>query len=124
MHEGHDDAEGQPVKIGLLQRYAIDNMTIKDHPFQRAPSTGKKIAVVGAGPAGLSCAHRLAMLGNDVVTYEAKEKSSGLNEFGIAHESEEYNGAWGERNWGDNGRVYTDVLPFFRTYLVFGSTRP
>ena len=78
------DAEGQPVKIGLLQRYAIDNMTIKGHPFQRAPSTGKKIAVVGAGPAGLSCAHRLAMLGNDVVIYEAKEKSGGLNEYGIA----------------------------------------
>ncbi len=78
------DAEGQPVKIGLLQRYAIDNMSIQGHPFQRAPSTGKKIAVVGAGPAGLSCAHRLAMLGNDVVIYEAREKSGGLNEYGIA----------------------------------------
>jgi glutamate synthase (NADPH/NADH) small chain len=78
------DAEGQPVKIGLLQRYALDNMTITQHPFQRAPSTGKKIAVVGAGPAGLSCAHRLAMLGNDVVIYEAQEKSGGLNEYGIA----------------------------------------
>jgi glutamate synthase (NADPH/NADH) small chain len=78
------DAEGQPVKIGLLQRYALDNMTLKEHPFQRAPSTGKKIAVVGAGPAGLSCAHRLAMLGNDVVIYEAREKSGGLNEYGIA----------------------------------------
>ncbi|MYN08221.1 NAD(P)-dependent oxidoreductase [Pseudoduganella aquatica] len=80
----NDDAEGQPVKIGLLQRYALDNMTLKDHPFQRAPSTGKTIAVVGAGPAGLSCAHRLAMLGNDVVIYEAQEKSGGLNEYGIA----------------------------------------
>lgn len=78
------EAEGQPVKIGLLQRYALDNMTITQHPFQRAPSTGKKIAVVGAGPAGLSCAHRLAMLGNDVVIYEAQEKSGGLNEYGIA----------------------------------------
>jgi glutamate synthase (NADPH/NADH) small chain len=80
----NDDAEGQPVKIGLLQRYAIDNMSIDGHPFQRAAATGKKIAVVGAGPAGLSCAHRLAMLGNDVVIYEAKEKSGGLNEYGIA----------------------------------------
>jgi glutamate synthase (NADPH/NADH) small chain len=78
------DAEGQPVKIGLLQRYAIDNMTIGEHPFKRFAATGKKIAVVGAGPAGLSCAHRLAMLGNDVVVYEAKEKSGGLNEYGIA----------------------------------------
>jgi len=79
----HDD-EGQPVKIGLLQRYALDNCTLEGHPFQRAPSTGKKVAVVGAGPAGLSCAHRLAMLGNDVVIYEALEKSGGLNEYGIA----------------------------------------
>jgi len=78
------DAEGQPVKIGLLQRYALDHMTFKEHPFQRAASTGKKIAVVGGGPAGLSCAHRLAMLGNDVVIYEAEEKSGGLNEYGIA----------------------------------------
>jgi glutamate synthase (NADPH/NADH) small chain len=78
------DAEGQPVKIGLLQRYAIDNMKLEAHPFKRPASTGKKIAVVGAGPAGLSCAHRLAMLGNDVVIYEAKEKSGGLNEYGIA----------------------------------------
>jgi glutamate synthase (NADPH/NADH) small chain len=78
------DAEGQPVKIGLLQRYAIDHMTFSQHPFQRAPATGRKIAVVGAGPAGLSCAHRLAMLGNDVVIYEAREKPGGLNEYGIA----------------------------------------
>ena len=78
------DAEGQPVKIGLLQRYAVDHMTLSSHPFTRAPSTGKTIAVVGAGPAGLSCAHRLAMLGNDVVVFEAREKSGGLNEYGIA----------------------------------------
>ncbi|AXA92218.1 dihydropyrimidine dehydrogenase [Massilia sp. YMA4] len=78
------DAEGQPVKIALLQRYATDNMSFVDHPFQRAPATGKTVAVVGAGPAGLSCAHRLAMLGNDVVVFEAQQKAGGLNEYGIA----------------------------------------
>lgn len=78
------DAEKRPVTIGLLQRYATDNARFSSHPFQRAPSTGKKIAVVGAGPAGLSCAHRLAMLGNDVVVFEAREKAGGLNEYGIA----------------------------------------
>ncbi|MDQ1922285.1 NAD(P)-dependent oxidoreductase [Massilia pseudoviolaceinigra] len=78
------DEEGQPVKIGLLQRHALDHASFKAYPFQRAERTGKKIAVVGAGPAGLSCAHRLAMLGNDVVVYEAREKSGGLNEYGIA----------------------------------------
>jgi glutamate synthase (NADPH/NADH) small chain len=78
------DAEGQPVKIGLLQRHAIDNAQFDGHPFKRAPSTGKTIAVVGAGPAGLACAHRLAMLGHDVTVFEAREKSGGLNEYGIA----------------------------------------
>jgi glutamate synthase (NADPH/NADH) small chain len=78
------DEEGQPVKIGLLQRHALDHAHFDGHPFKRAPLTGKTIAVVGAGPAGLSCAHRLAMLGNDVVIFEAREKSGGLNEYGIA----------------------------------------
>jgi dihydropyrimidine dehydrogenase (NAD+) subunit PreT len=80
----NNDAEAQPVKIGLLQRYALDNASFNEHPFERAPSTGKTVAVVGAGPAGLSCAHRLAMLGNDVVVYESHEKPGGLNEYGIA----------------------------------------
>jgi len=79
-------AEGKPVKIGLLQRYATDTFMEREqpHPFTRAAPTGKKIAVVGAGPAGLSCAHRLASLGHDVTIYEAREKSGGLNEYGIA----------------------------------------
>ena len=78
-------AEGKPVEIGRLQRYATDLLMEQDvHPFTRAASTGKKIAVVGAGPAGLAAAHRLAMKGHDVVVYEAKSKAGGLNEFGIA----------------------------------------
>ncbi len=80
-----ETAEGEPVQIGRLQRYATDTLMAKgDHPFTRAAPTGKRIAVVGAGPAGLSAAHRLAMKGHDVVIYEAKPKSGGLNEYGIA----------------------------------------
>ena len=78
------DAEGQPVRIGLLQRHALDSASFIAHPFERAAATGKHIAVVGAGPAGLACAHRLAMLGNDVVVFEARDKSGGLNQYGIA----------------------------------------
>lgn len=78
------DAECQPVLIGLLQRHATDNMHFPNHPFSRAATTGMTIAVVGAGPAGLSCAHRLAMLGHQVVVFEAEEKAGGLNEYGIA----------------------------------------
>jgi len=76
--------ECAPVLIGLLQRYAVDNAHFTEHPFQRAAATGKRIAVVGAGPAGLSCAHRSAMHGHDVVIFEAREKAGGLNEYGIA----------------------------------------
>ncbi|MFI8481853.1 NAD(P)-dependent oxidoreductase [Pseudomonas sp. NPDC078700] len=76
--------ECAPVLIGLLQRYAIDNAQFSEHPFKRSTSSGKRVAVVGAGPAGLSCAHRLAMHGHDVVIFEAREKSGGLNEYGIA----------------------------------------
>ncbi|WP_372242087.1 NAD(P)-dependent oxidoreductase [Pseudomonas sp. Fl4BN1] len=76
--------ECAPVLIGLLQRYAVDNAHFTQHPFQRAAPTGKRIAVVGAGPAGLSCAHRCALHGHEVVIFEARDKAGGLNEYGIA----------------------------------------
>ncbi|GGF58765.1 dihydropyrimidine dehydrogenase subunit A [Paracoccus acridae] len=79
------DAEGDPVEIGALQRYATDGLMAQDgHPFRRAAPTGKRIAVVGAGPAGLACAHRLAAKGHDVTIFEARPKPGGLNEYGIA----------------------------------------
>ena len=78
-------AEGKPVEIGRLQRYATDSvMAAGTHPYTRAPATGRRVAVVGAGPAGLACAHRLAMKGHDVVLMDAREKAGGLNEYGIA----------------------------------------
>ncbi len=78
-------AEGKPVLIGQLQRYATDTLMDEGvHPFKRAPSTGKRVAVVGAGPAGLACAHRVAMLGHDVTIFDARAKAGGLNEYGIA----------------------------------------
>ena len=81
-----ETAEGKPVKIGLLQRYATDAVVDPQvpHPFARAPSTGRRVAVVGAGPAGLACAHRLARYGHDVRVFEARPKPGGLNEYGIA----------------------------------------
>lgn len=76
----------QPVEIGLLQRHAVDHLlnTTKTHPFERKDNSGKKVAIIGAGPAGLSCAHRLAMLGHDSDVFEAKDKAGGLNEYGLA----------------------------------------
>jgi dihydropyrimidine dehydrogenase (NAD+) subunit PreT len=77
-------AEGKPVKIGLLQRYATDVAMKEKQPYVRGTATGKKIAVVGAGPAGLACAHRLAMHGHEITMFDARKKAGGLNEFGIA----------------------------------------
>jgi glutamate synthase (NADPH/NADH) small chain len=78
-------AEGEPVQIGRLQRFATDaQMASGKQPYARAAASGKSVAVVGAGPAGLACAHRLAMHGHDVTLYDARPKPGGLNEFGIA----------------------------------------
>jgi dihydropyrimidine dehydrogenase (NAD+) subunit PreT len=78
--------EDKPVEIGALQRHATDDLF--RHPgapmFVRGDPTGKRIAIVGAGPAGLACAHRLAMLGHQVSVFEAQPKPGGLNEYGLA----------------------------------------
>jgi dihydropyrimidine dehydrogenase (NAD+) subunit PreT len=77
-------SEGKPVKIGQLQRYATDAAMHDKHPYVRARSSEKRVAVMGAGPAGLACAHRLSMHGHDVTVFENRKKSGGLNEYGIA----------------------------------------
>jgi len=77
--------EGKPVEIGRLQRHATDAlMDSGRQPYKAGPTTGKRVAVVGAGPAGLACAHKLATLGHAVVLFDAKDKGGGLNEYGIA----------------------------------------
>jgi glutamate synthase (NADPH/NADH) small chain len=78
-------SEDKPVNIGALQRYATDHLfTSGAQPFARAATSGKRVAVVGGGPAGLACAHRLAMLGHAVTVFEAQAKLGGLNEYGVA----------------------------------------
>lgn len=93
-------AEGLPVEIGRLQRFATDGLQGHGvHPFARAAATGKSVAVVGAGPAGLACAHRLAMPGHDVVIHDARPKPGGLNEFGIATYKSTNDFAQAEVDW-------------------------
>ncbi|MCX8996665.1 NAD(P)-dependent oxidoreductase [Rhizobiaceae bacterium BDR2-2] len=78
-------AEERPVDIGRLQRFATDAaMDAGKQFYRRAEPTGRRIAVVGAGPAGLACAHRLAVKGHEVVVFDAREKAGGLNEYGLA----------------------------------------
>ncbi len=78
--------EDEPVQIGLLQRHATDaHFAAPGQPlFKRGAPSGKRVAVVGAGPAGLACAHGLARAGHEVVIFEARAKGGGLNEYGIA----------------------------------------
>jgi dihydropyrimidine dehydrogenase (NAD+) subunit PreT len=79
-HEGD-----KPVAIGALQRHATDWAMARGEPlFKRAADTGRHIAVVGAGPAGLACAHRLALAGHRATIFDSRAKPGGLNEFGIA----------------------------------------
>src|SRR5262249_4623635 len=74
-----------PVQIGRLQRHACDTATKKAvHFFQPRPPSGKKVAIVGSGPAGLTCAHELRKQGHDVVVFEARDVPGGLNTLGIA----------------------------------------
>lgn len=77
--------EEKPVDIGLLQRHATDPILDAGRQlFTRAAPSGKRIAVVGGGPAALSCAHRLAWLGHEVAIFSRDGKLGGLNEYGIA----------------------------------------
>lgn len=77
--------DDRPVEIGALQRHATDWVFADDaRLFERAPDSGFRVAVVGAGPAGLSCAHSLARAGHAVTVFDARDKPGGLNEYGIA----------------------------------------
>ena len=74
-----------PIHIAKLQRHATEKaMKHQWQLFQRKPSTGKRVAIIGAGPAGLSCAHTLSREGIDVTIYEKESKGGGLMTYGIA----------------------------------------
>ncbi len=80
-----NDQDQRPVSIGLLQRHAVDAaISAGKQFFQREPDSGKRVAIVGAGPASLACAHGLARQGHAVTIFEAREKGGGLNEYGLA----------------------------------------
>jgi glutamate synthase (NADPH/NADH) small chain len=80
-----NERDEQPIKIALLQRHATDYVLAhKVKLFQAGKPTGKKVAIVGAGPAGLSCARDLRRWGHAVTVFEAKPQPGGLNTYGIA----------------------------------------
>jgi len=78
------NAEHKPIMIGRLQRYAMDHVYDRGiDVFQPAAATGRRVAVIGAGPAGLSCAGELARRGHAVTVYEKRELGGGLSTYGI-----------------------------------------
>ena len=81
------DREEDPVKIGRLQRYATDHVTEKKISVLKATAkkTGKRIAIIGGGPAGMGCAAELAQLGHAPVVFEKRPQAGGLNTYGIAY---------------------------------------
>src|SRR5690606_4381859 len=77
--------EEKPIPIGRLQRFSTDKAMLNDWQlFERKVESGKKVAVIGAGPAGLSCAHRLSREGIEVHIFEKESKGGGLMTYGIA----------------------------------------
>jgi len=77
-------SEHKPIAIGRLQRYAMDYAYVRGNfPVMQAPSTGRTIAVIGAGPAGLSCAGECARLGHAVTIFEKRAMAGGLSTYGI-----------------------------------------
>src|SRR5437879_6463955 len=81
------DREGDPVKIGRLQRYATDHVLENQIQLFKVPAkkSGKQVAIIGGGPAGLGCAAELAQLGHEAVVFEKKPEPGGLNTYGIAY---------------------------------------
>jgi dihydropyrimidine dehydrogenase (NAD+) subunit PreT len=77
-------SDHKPIAIGRLQRFAMDYARdTASYPVVKAAPTGKRVAVIGAGPAGLSCAGELARLGHAVTIYEKRELAGGLSTYGI-----------------------------------------
>jgi dihydropyrimidine dehydrogenase (NAD+) subunit PreT len=77
-------SEHKPIAIGRLQRHAMDFVHGKETElFRPAKATGRKVAVIGAGPAGISCAGELAKRGHSVTLFEKRELAGGLSTYGI-----------------------------------------
>lgn len=81
------DRDRQPIEIGRLQRHATDHVYDNDIDVLSVAEekSGFKVACVGGGPAGLSCAAELAQLGHEVTVFERQPEAGGLNRYGVAY---------------------------------------
>ena len=77
-------SDHKPIAIGRLQRFAMDHASKRGkHPTVKAAPSGRSVAVIGSGPAGLSCAGELALAGHAVTIFEKRELPGGLSTYGI-----------------------------------------
>ena len=89
-----------PIQIGKLQRYATDAAYEAGWTFYTAgPDTGKRVALIGAGPASLACAHRLRRFGHAVTLFEKRDRVGGLNLYGVAPYKMKADRAAAEVDW-------------------------
>ncbi|WP_263355121.1 NAD(P)-dependent oxidoreductase [Acidicapsa acidisoli] len=109
-------AEHKPISIGRLQRFAMDHARETDnYPVVKATASGRKIAVIGAGPAGLSCAGELAKLGHAVTIFERRDLPGGLSTYGIIALREPIDVAL------DEARMIAGMGVEIKTSINFGS---
>jgi len=95
-----NDVDARPVAIGRLQAFATQPIVQGGvQLFTPAPPTGKRVAVVGGGPAGLACAGELAKRGHEAVVFDAGAEPGGLNTSGIAEYKQTRNAALAEIEW-------------------------
>ena len=82
-----EDRDQKPIDIGRLQRYSTDAVLASGEKVLAVPTekSGKKVALIGGGPASLGCAAELVQRGHDAVIYERREHAGGLNTYGIAY---------------------------------------
>lgn len=96
----YNDVDGRPVPIGKLQAYATDPIVQGGiQLFTAGPATGKKVAIIGGGPAGLSCAAELTKQGHDAIVFDGAAEPGGLNTNGIAEYKLPRTAALGEIEW-------------------------
>lgn len=81
----YNELDSPPIMIGKLQRIATEDAYDRGLQFfERGDSSGKRIAIVGGGPAGLAAAHELSRLGHESVIFESRDLPGGLNSTGVA----------------------------------------
>ena len=89
------------IHIGALEYFVADHQRNGNGPLlpEKAPETGKRVAVVGAGPAGLSCAEKLAIAGHEVVAYDAWPEPGGLLMYGVPNFKLDRAAVRGKADW-------------------------